>query len=84
MSLKNDLMYPFGNHIKDTLLNDKTIIALRNTIRLAEDRVRISNGEIGEILFAGGGGSMTDDVIARESIEVIKHLIKIVDGEEER
>ena len=40
MSLKNDLMFPFGNPYRDELENHATVTALGNVLKLAKDKMR--------------------------------------------
>ena len=81
MSLKNDLMFPFGNPYKERLENHKTITALRNVVRLARDKMRITNGEPEELLLIPDGA---DAINAQMSIDEIENLIEYVDGKKEK
>lgn len=43
MSLKNDLKYPFGNPVEE-MFNERLLVALCNTLKLAKERVWIAEG----------------------------------------
>lgn len=77
MSLKNDLMFPFGNPYKDKLENYKTITALKNVVKLAKDKMRVVNGEPEELLLIP---ESADTYNASMSIEEIEKLINYVDA----
>lgn len=80
MSLKNDLMFPFGNPYRDKLENHTTLTALNNVLKLAKDKIRLVEGEPEEILMIPGSA---DSHNARVSIEEIEKLIQFVNGEKE-
>lgn len=83
MSLKDELMFPFGNPYKDRLEDHKTLTALNNVIKLARDKIRYSRGEMEEILLSGSGGGSSDDVIADQSVEIVEELLNYINGKEE-
>jgi hypothetical protein len=76
MSLKDDFMYPFGNPVRERLQQNETRTALRNVLKLAQDKVRSSNGDLEEILITA------DDGTAKQSIEIVDQLLKFLDGKE--
>jgi uncharacterized protein YeeX (DUF496 family) len=76
MSLKNDLMFPFGNPYKDRLENYKTITALKNVVKLAKDKLRVINGEPEELLLMP---ESSDAINANMSIEEIEQLINYIE-----
>lgn len=80
MSLKNDLMFPFGNPYRDKLENHTTLTALNNVLKLAKDKIRLVDGEPEEILMISGSA---DSHNARMSIEEVEKLIQFVNGEKE-
>ena len=80
MSLKNDLMFPFGNPYRDKLENHTTLTALNNVLKLAKDKIRLVDGEPEEILMTSG---CADSHNARMSIEEVEKLIQFVNGEKE-
>jgi len=82
MSLKNDLMYPFGNPLKEKLESHRVQTALNNVLKLARDKIRHSRGEMEEILLSGSGGGSSDDVIAEQSVEIVEELLNYINGEE--
>jgi hypothetical protein len=84
MSLKDDLMYPFGNPFKARVQQHETITALNNVLKLAKDKLRNANGEMEEILLSGEGGSSADDQIAKQSVELVEELLSYIDAKEER
>lgn len=83
MSLKNDLMYPFGNPLNDKLQDHRIRTSLNNVLKLAEDKVRHSRGDMEEILLAGNGGGSADDMIAEQSITIVQELMQYIYGQEE-
>lgn len=83
MSLKNDLMYPFGNPFKERVARRETITALSNVIKLARDKLKVSRGEMEDILLSGKGGGSADDLIAEQSVQIIENLLQYLDAEEE-
>lgn len=83
MSLKDDLMYPFGNPFKERVQKHDTLTALNNVLKLAKDKVRVAEGNMEEILLSGGGGSTADDVIAQQSIKLVEELLSYIDAKEE-
>jgi hypothetical protein len=83
MSLKDDLMYPFGNPFKERVQRDETITALNNVLKLAKDKLRAASGEMEEILLSGRGGSSADDEIAKQSVELVEELLSYIDAKEE-
>lgn len=78
MSWINDIRYPFGNPVQDRLLKTQTRTAIRNVLKLAEDKIRIARGEGEEILMDDA-----DCILAEQSIQEIVNLIKLADGKEE-
>jgi hypothetical protein len=83
MSLKNDLMYPFGNPLKERLENHRVHTALNNVLKLARDKIRYSRGEMEEILLSGSGGGSSDDVIADQSVKIVEEFLNYINGEKE-
>ena len=43
MSIKNDLKYPFGNPVEE-MFNERLLVALSNTLKLAREWVWIAEG----------------------------------------
>lgn len=78
MTMKDDFMYPFGNPLRDRLYRDDTRTALRNVLKLAQDKMRTANGEMEELLITA------DDVIANRSINMVEQLLNYIDGKEEK
>ena len=74
MSLKNDIMYPFGDTLNDTF-NERNIIALNNVLNLAKERVWMAEGR------PGGEGEFSDFVdpldldYAKRSVDAIEKLL---------
>ena len=80
MSLKNDLMFPFGNPYRDKLENRATITALGNVLKLAKDKMRAVNGEPEDILIIP---ESADAYNAQLSIKEIEELIEFINGKKE-
>lgn len=80
MSLKNDLMFPFGNPYRDKLECYTTLTALNNVLKLAKDKIRTVEGEPEEILMMPNS---TDSHNAKLSIDEVEKLIQFVNGEKE-
>lgn len=80
MSLKDDLMFPFGNPYKERLESHATLTALKNVIKLAKDKMRIVNGEGEEILMIS---ESADAVNAKMSIQEVERLLEYIDGKKE-
>lgn len=83
MNLKNDLMYPFGNPFKERVAQGETITALSNVVKLAKDKLKMSRGEMEDILLSGQGGGSADDVIAEQSVHIIESLLQYLNAEKE-
>jgi len=79
MSLKDELMFPFGNPYKERLESHKTLTALNNVIKLAKDKMRLINGEGEELLLIP---ESADAINADMSIQEIEHLIEYINGKE--
>ena len=80
MSLKNDLMFPFGNPYKERLESHATKTALKNVLKLAKDKMRIVEGEMEELIMMP---ESADYVNAELSIKQIESLLNYIDGKEE-
>ena len=80
MSLKNDLMFPFGNPYKDRLESHKTVTALNNVLKLAKDKMRIINGEGEELIMIP---ESSDAINATMSIQEIEDLLNYINAEKE-
>jgi hypothetical protein len=83
MSLKNDLMYPFGNPFRERMTRQETVTALNNVLKLAKDKIRVSHGEMEEILLSGQGGGAADDVLAERSVQMVEDLLQYINGQKE-
>ncbi len=79
MSIKDDLMFPFGNPYREKLVNHTTITALNNVIKLAKDKLRIVNGEPEEILMLAEGPDIHN---AKISIREVENLLEYINGKE--
>ena len=80
MSLKHDLMFPFGNPYKDKLESHQTLTALNNVLKLAKDKLRVVNGEPEELMMIADSA---DAINADLSIKEIENLLNYIDGEKE-
>jgi hypothetical protein len=80
MSLKDDLMFPFGNPYKERLESHKTLTALNNVIKLAKDKMRIINGEGEELIMIP---ESSDAINASMSIQEIEQLVEYINGKKE-
>lgn len=80
MSLKNELMFPFGNPYKDRLEDHTTLAALSNVVKLAKDKVRYCTGETEEILLVSETADMH---VAEQSIKEIEQLLNYINGKKE-
>lgn len=80
MSLKHDLMFPFGNPYKDKLENHQTMTALSNVLKLARDKMRVIHGEPEELIMIPDSA---DAINADMSIKEIEKLLTFIDGEKE-
>lgn len=80
MSLKDDLMFPFGNPYKERLESHKTLTALNNVIKLAKDKMRITNGEVEELIMIP---ESSDAINASMSIQEIEQLVEYINGKKE-
>lgn len=80
MSLKNDLMFPFGNPYRDRLANHSTLTALNNVLRLAKDKLRVVEGEMEDIIMIPESADHTN---AKMSIQEVEKLLQFVNGEKE-
>ena len=80
MSLKDDLMFPFGNPYKERLESHKTLTALNNVIKLAKDKMRIINGEGEELIMIP---ESSDAINASLSIQEIEQLVEYINGKKE-
>jgi len=76
MSLKNDLMYPFGDPLADTF-NETNLVALRNVLNLAKERVWIADGRPAGITNNEYSDFMdpVDLDHAKRSVELIDNLL---------
>ena len=77
MSLKNDLMFPFGNPYKDRMENYKTLTALKNVVKLARDKLRYINGDPDEIIMMR---ESTEALLADRSVIEIERLIEYIES----
>lgn len=80
MSLKDDLMFPFGNPYKERLESHATLTALKNVIKLAKDKMRIVEGEGEEILMVS---ESADAVNAKMSIQEVERLLEYINAKKE-
>ena len=80
MSLKDDLMFPFGNPYKERLESHTTLTALKNVIKLAKDKMRIVEGEGEEILMVS---ESADAVNAKMSIQEVERLLEYINAKKE-
>lgn len=80
MSLKDELMFPFGNPYKERLESHKTLTALNNVVKLARDKMRLINGEVEELLLIP---ESADAINADMSIQEVERLIEYINGKEE-
>ena len=80
MSLKNDLMFPFGNPYKERLESHTTMTALKNVIKLAKDKMRIVEGEGEELLMIA---ESADAINANMSIQEVEKLLEYIDAKKE-
>lgn len=83
MTLKNDLMYPFGNPFREHITNKHNLTALKNVLKLAKDKIRMSRGELEEILLSGRGGGSADDLVAEKSVIVVEQILEYINAQEE-
>lgn len=81
MTLKNDLMYPFGNPFRDHMTHTKNVTALSNVLKLAKDKIRVSQGEMEEILLSGTGGGTADDIVAEQSVAIVEEILEYLNAE---
>jgi len=84
MSIMNDLMYPFGNPFKDHMTRNDNTAALNNVLKLAQDKIRMSQGEMEEILLTGQGGSTADDILAERSVKMVEALIEYINDQKQK
>ena len=77
MSLKNDLMFPFGNPYKERLEDRTTQVALHNVLKLAKDKANSLNGEPEELML------MSDDPVVKQSITIVEQLLQYIDAQKE-
>ena len=84
MSLKNDLMYPFGNPYKDELDDQVVRSALKNLIIVARDRLWISSGRPDD-LEQHMDDLMTDDEVnnVTRSVDRVEKLLEYVKSKDE-
>ena len=80
MSLKNDLMFPFGNPYKDRMENYKTLTALKNVVKLARDKLRYINGEPDEIILIR---ESAEALLADRSVNEIESLIEYIESKKD-
>lgn len=80
MSLKDDLMFPFGNPYKERLESHATMTALKNVIKLAKDKMRIVEGEGEELLMIA---ESADAINAKMSIQEVEKLLEYIDAKKE-
>ena len=73
MSIRHDLMYPFGDPLTDTF-TDARMTALNNILNLAKERVWIADGRPGGIQY-----SEFDDMLTQHDIDTSQESIEIVD-----
>lgn len=77
MSLKNDLMFPFGNPYKDRMEDYKTLTALKNVVKLARDKLRYINGDPDEIILIK---ESAEALLADRSVAEIESLIEYIES----
>lgn len=73
MSIKNDLMYPFGDPLADTF-TEQNLVALNNVLNLAKERLWIADGRPGGLQF-----SDFDDLLSENDLATAKHSTEIVE-----
>lgn len=76
MSIKDDLMYPFGNPLMETF-TDTRLTALNNILNLAKERIWIADGRPVGIQYSQFDDLLSSDEIdtSRESVEIIEQLL---------
>lgn len=76
MSIKDDLMYPFGNPLMETF-TDTRLTALNNILTLAKERLWIAEGRPVGIQYNQFDDllSLDDIETSRESVEIIEQLL---------
>jgi hypothetical protein len=78
MSLKHDLMFPFGNPYKEKLESHQMLTALNNVLKLAKDKMRVTNGEPEELIMIP---ESADAVNAAMSINEVERLLNYINEE---
>ena len=74
MSLRTDLMYPFGNQFMDKF-DTSTMTALRNMINLSKERIWLSEGQ------PITDESMNfDSMLTSDQIECAKRSVSVING----
>lgn len=84
MSLKDDLMYPFGNVYRDKLTSHQTKTALKNVLTVAKDRHWIGKGRpIDNDTHLDDVFTTSEDIIIQQSIQLVEELLSLANGEKE-
>ena len=76
MSIKNDLMYPFGDPLTDTF-TEQNLVALSNVLNLAKERLWMADGRPGGLEFSDYSDMLDeqDIQVAKRSTEIVEQLI---------
>lgn len=80
MSLKNEIMFPFGNPYKDKLESHCTFTAMCNVLKLAKDKMRMIKGEPEQLIFFPDS---SEAINAQRSIEELESVIKYISEHKE-
>lgn len=78
MTIKDDLMYPFGNPEKAVLPTEQELVALRNILELAKERVWMAEGQSISTEFDNQLAG-TELIISKSSINLCSKLIENLD-----
>jgi hypothetical protein len=80
MSLKDDLMYPFGNPLIESISNEDRV-ALHNVLSLARERIWLAKGRPMEITHNFDEVLLGDDLKNAElSVDVVNRLSSLLDS----
>lgn len=80
MSLKNDLIFPFGNPYKEQLESHHVKTSLLNVVKLARDKIRTIKGEPEHIIVHPDG---SECMTGERSIRIVEQLIQYIEDHEE-
>lgn len=76
MSLKNDIMYPFGDPIVE-IFDRRTMVALNNVLNLAKERIWLADDRPGGLTSEFSDLLDYEDITnATGSVEIVTTLIK--------